>query len=105
MFRFVCRAHWKVGPGYNVISRVLVGNVDWVITSRVWHSDLHMLAEFTSQKSATLYMYIIKAVHHKLPVAVHKRLYDKKYSGVLCLLCSEMELSNYVFTCARDVDI
>ncbi|KAG9290069.1 hypothetical protein G9A89_010375 [Geosiphon pyriformis] len=64
-----------------------------------------MLAEFTSQKSATLRMYIMKAVHHKLSVVVCKRLYDKKYPGVLCLLCREMELLDHVFTCVRNSNI
>ncbi|KAG9302787.1 hypothetical protein G9A89_009564 [Geosiphon pyriformis] len=100
VFRSVCKAHWEASSGYNAISRVLVGNVNWVITSRVWHPNSHMLTKFTSRKSATLYMYIMKAVHHRLPVAVCKRLYNKKYSGVLCLLCSEVELPDHVFTCA-----
>ncbi|KAG9305285.1 hypothetical protein G9A89_007780 [Geosiphon pyriformis] len=105
VFRSVCRACWEAGPGHSIISRVLVGDVNWVSTSRVWHPNLHMLTGFTSRKSAALHAYIMKAVHHRLPIAVHKRLYDKKYLGVLCLLCSEVELPDYAFSCAQDVDI
>ncbi|KAG9284521.1 hypothetical protein G9A89_014125 [Geosiphon pyriformis] len=105
VFRSVSRAHWKAGPDHNVISRVSVSNVDWVTTSRVWHSDSYILVGFTSQRLATLHMYMMKAVHYRLPIAVCKRLYDKKYPGVLCLLCGEVELLDHVFTCAQNADI
>ncbi|KAG9289480.1 hypothetical protein G9A89_008041 [Geosiphon pyriformis] len=98
VFRSVCRACWKVGFSHNVISRMLVGNVNW-------YPNSHMLTGFTSQKLATLCMYMIKAVHYRLFVAVHKKLYNKEYSGVLCLLCDKMELPDHVFTCVWDVDI
>ncbi|KAG9299625.1 hypothetical protein G9A89_020796 [Geosiphon pyriformis] len=45
----------------------------------------------------------MKAVHFKLPVAVQKRLYNKDYSGVSCLFCGDVELSNHSFTCVKDV--
>ncbi|KAG9301093.1 hypothetical protein G9A89_012476 [Geosiphon pyriformis] len=64
-----------------------------------------MLAGSTSWKSSVLQSYLMKAVHHHLPVAVRKRLYNKNYSGVLCLLCREMELPNHVFSCAMDADV
>ncbi|KAG9295519.1 hypothetical protein G9A89_013548, partial [Geosiphon pyriformis] len=44
----------------------------------------------------------VSVVHKQLPMAVKKRLYDKNYSGVLCLLCSEMELPDHVFTYSGD---
>ncbi|KAG9302342.1 hypothetical protein G9A89_008834 [Geosiphon pyriformis] len=97
VFRSVCRAHWEVSPGCNMISGVSVSNVDWVFTSKVWHPNSYMLVGFTSWKLATLHMYIIKAVHHRLSVAVHKKLYDKKYFGVLYLLCDKIELLDHDF--------
>ncbi|KAG9295800.1 hypothetical protein G9A89_009029 [Geosiphon pyriformis] len=57
--------------------------------SRCFHLDLHMAAGFTSRVSANVRTYFIKALHHQLPVAVHKRLYNRFYSSVLCLYCSE----------------
>ncbi|KAG9285685.1 hypothetical protein G9A89_002252 [Geosiphon pyriformis] len=47
----------------------------------------------------------MKAVHRHLPVAVRKRLYDKGYSGVLCLLCDEVKFFDHAFTCSWDVII
>ncbi|KAG9301790.1 hypothetical protein G9A89_003337 [Geosiphon pyriformis] len=75
MFRSVCWARWKAGPDHNST------------TSKVWHPDLHMLTESTSQKTSVLQLYLMKA-----------RLYDKSYLGVLCLLCKEVELSDHVFS-------
>ncbi|KAG9294853.1 hypothetical protein G9A89_008545 [Geosiphon pyriformis] len=81
VFRSVCRVYWEVGPGCSVISGVLVGNVNWVSTSSVWHLDSHMLTGFTSRKSATLHMYIMKAVHYRLPdVDIWKKVLSKAFA-------------------------
>ncbi|KAG9297312.1 hypothetical protein G9A89_002001 [Geosiphon pyriformis] len=84
---------------------MLTETVDWKATIRVWHPDLHMLAGFTSWRSSCLCTYLIKTVHHQMPVAVRKWLYNKCYFGVLCLLCHEVELSDYVFMCSCDMEI
>ncbi|KAG9300595.1 hypothetical protein G9A89_005195 [Geosiphon pyriformis] len=47
----------------------------------------------------------MKAVHRRLPVAVRKRLYNKYYPGVLCLLCSSVKFSDHSFTCAHESGI
>ncbi|KAG9302017.1 hypothetical protein G9A89_021061 [Geosiphon pyriformis] len=81
LYWLICHAHWKAGPGFDRA------------TATIWHLDLHMLFGFTSRKSANLCTYLMKAVYRK-------RLYNKSYSEVLCLLCGEVELSDYVFTCS-----
>ncbi|KAG9291575.1 hypothetical protein G9A89_021994 [Geosiphon pyriformis] len=102
---FVRDIFWSAGFGYGVVSDELVGSVDWIFTAKVWHTNSHMFAEFTSQSSLNLHTYLIKAVHRHLPVAVWKRLYDKRYPGVLCLLCGEVEFLDHVFTCAQNVAV
>ncbi|KAG9298080.1 hypothetical protein G9A89_018163 [Geosiphon pyriformis] len=42
-----------------------------------------MAAGFTSKRTAGLHMYFMKALHCRLPVAIHKRLYDRSYLSVL----------------------
>ncbi|KAG9306308.1 hypothetical protein G9A89_018191 [Geosiphon pyriformis] len=49
--------------------------------------------------------YLMKAVHHQLPVVVRKKLYNKSYLGVLCLLCREVELPNHVFSCVMNAGV
>ncbi|KAG9305027.1 hypothetical protein G9A89_007430 [Geosiphon pyriformis] len=105
IFRFVCHACWEAGPGCNVVSDVMIGCVDWVATARVWHLDSYMLAGFTSCKSSTLCSYMMKAVHRRLPVAVRKRLYNRCYPGVLCLLCDDVEFSDHAFICVCESNI
>ncbi|KAG9291359.1 hypothetical protein G9A89_003463 [Geosiphon pyriformis] len=61
-----------------------------------------MLSGFMSRHSADLHSYFMKAVYDRLSVAVRKRLYDKKYPGVLCLYCREVEFSDHVFTCNKE---
>ncbi|KAG9297267.1 hypothetical protein G9A89_009949 [Geosiphon pyriformis] len=53
----------------------------------------------TSRPLANAYTYFIKTLHHWLPVAVRKRLYNKCYPSVLCLYCGNMESSDHVFFC------
>ncbi|KAG9294264.1 hypothetical protein G9A89_021623 [Geosiphon pyriformis] len=38
-------------------------------------------------------------------VAVQKKLYDRNYLGVLCLLCGRVEFSDHAFMCFRNVVI
>ncbi|KAG9291853.1 hypothetical protein G9A89_012138 [Geosiphon pyriformis] len=92
-------------PGVGVISVDLVGCVDWISTMKVWHLNFYMLAKFTGQKTLNLCLYLMKAVHRCLLIAVQKKLYNKGYPGVLCLLCGEVEFSDHVFTCLWDVVI
>ncbi|KAG9304265.1 hypothetical protein G9A89_019827 [Geosiphon pyriformis] len=105
LYKSVCCAWWETGPGRDVIFDVLIEAVDWDVTVRVWHPDSHMFIGFTSQRSSCLCMYLMKAVHQWLSVAVRKCLYDKLYPGVLCLLCHKMELLDHVFTCSYNVEV
>ncbi|KAG9303890.1 hypothetical protein G9A89_005800 [Geosiphon pyriformis] len=73
----------EAGAGRDVILSVLIGNVDWEAISKVWDSDLHMLAGSTSRKSSVLHLYLMKA----------------------CLLCGKVKLSDHAFLCALDVGI
>ncbi|KAG9284150.1 hypothetical protein G9A89_022924, partial [Geosiphon pyriformis] len=77
----------------------LISEIDWSHSSLVWHLDLHMAAGFTSRVSANACTYFIKTLHHRLPVAVCKCLYNRFYPSVLCLYCSEVEVSDHVFSC------
>ncbi|KAG9293949.1 hypothetical protein G9A89_019287 [Geosiphon pyriformis] len=101
----ICHARWEVGSGSGVLVGSLSSEVDWPRSSLVWHPDLHMAAGFTSRYSSSVRTYFIKSLYHRLPVAVRKRLYDKRYPSVLCLYCGEMEVSDYVFSCKVDKSV
>ncbi|KAG9292115.1 hypothetical protein G9A89_005259 [Geosiphon pyriformis] len=44
----------------------------------------------------------MKSLYHWLPVAVHKHLYDRCYSSVVCLFCGDVEFLDHVFICFFD---
>ncbi|KAG9299723.1 hypothetical protein G9A89_013083 [Geosiphon pyriformis] len=94
IFRSINHAHWKVGPGFNVIDNSLLGDVNWFCTASV----------FISNSITSLHSYFLKALHHHLPVAVRKHLYSKVYPSVLCLHCGEMESFDHFFVCTFDSD-
>ncbi|KAG9302473.1 hypothetical protein G9A89_006437 [Geosiphon pyriformis] len=48
---------------------------------------------------------MMKAVHKRLLVVVRKRLYNRCYPGVLCLLCGGVEFSDHAFTCVHESNI
>ncbi|KAG9305317.1 hypothetical protein G9A89_007812 [Geosiphon pyriformis] len=98
IYRSICRAQWEVGSSSGVLVGSLSSEVDWPHLSLVWHPDLHMAAGFTSRYSSSVHTYFMKSLHHRLPVAVQKRLYDKHYPSVLCLYCGEVEVSDHVFS-------
>ncbi|KAG9300521.1 hypothetical protein G9A89_002399 [Geosiphon pyriformis] len=105
IFQSIRCARWEAGPGCDVVPDAMVGCIDWVVTAKVWHPDSHMLVGFTSRASSLLRIYVMKAVHRRLLVAIRKRLYDKCYPSVLCLLCGEVEFSDHVFTCVHESGI
>ncbi|KAG9303845.1 hypothetical protein G9A89_018742 [Geosiphon pyriformis] len=90
----------STGLGVSVLTSLLLHCIDWKCTASVWHLDFHMLTGFTSRRLAALCTYLIKTVHDKLSVAVHKRLYDIGYPSVLCLMCDDIKFSNHAFTCS-----
>ncbi|KAG9294198.1 hypothetical protein G9A89_021557 [Geosiphon pyriformis] len=104
VFQSINCAHWKVGSGSKVVADNLYGNIDWSRSSLVWHPDFHMATGFTSIQMAGFRTYFMKALHHRLPVAVQKRLYNRGYSSVVCLFCDEIEVSDHVFSCSSDAD-
>ncbi|KAG9286016.1 hypothetical protein G9A89_022692 [Geosiphon pyriformis] len=53
-------------------------------------------------RMAGCHTYFIKALHYQLPVAVRKRLYDRRYPSVVCLFCGNVETSDHVFLCPQD---
>ncbi|KAG9287439.1 hypothetical protein G9A89_023811 [Geosiphon pyriformis] len=90
--RFVCdvfcsvhHVHWEVGSGFWVVTDGLCANVNWSKSSLVWHPNSYLAVGSTS-----------------LPVAVHKRLYDRRYSSVVYLYCGDVEISDHVFFCSHD---
>ncbi|KAG9286053.1 hypothetical protein G9A89_022730 [Geosiphon pyriformis] len=91
--------HIEVGPSSNVVNKNLVGNMNWIHTALIWHSNSHIMTGFTCKSMANLHSYFLKALHHYLPVAVQKCLYNRAYPSVLCLYCKEVESSDHLFVC------
>ncbi|KAG9303977.1 hypothetical protein G9A89_005887 [Geosiphon pyriformis] len=102
VFHSIHHAYWEVGSGSWVLVNSLRVNVDWVRLCSVWHPDSHLAAGFTSAHTAGYRTYFMKALYHRLPVAVRKHLYDKGYPSVMCLFCGDVEISDHVFSCPFD---
>ncbi|KAG9293046.1 hypothetical protein G9A89_016408 [Geosiphon pyriformis] len=102
VFHSIYYAHWEVGSGSRVLVDSLRIDVDWFRSCSVWHPDSYLAAGFTSVHTAGSQTYFMKALHYHLPVAVQKWLYNKEYPSVMCLFCSDVEISNYVFSCPFD---
>ncbi|KAG9300292.1 hypothetical protein G9A89_011365 [Geosiphon pyriformis] len=103
IFRSIHRVRWEVGSSFRVLVDSLQGDVDWTRSVLVWHPDFHMAAGFTSLCTAGFRTYFMKALHHRLPVAMCKHLYDRLYSSIVCLFCGNVKISDHVFSCSFDV--
>ncbi|KAG9297115.1 hypothetical protein G9A89_019396 [Geosiphon pyriformis] len=101
----VCYAHWKASPGYDIVLSVMIKEINWAATLKIWHPDSHMLSGFISKNLANMCTYLIKAIYRWLLVAVRKKLYDVNYSGVLYLLCGEVEVSDHIFVCSSNAGL
>ncbi|KAG9304136.1 hypothetical protein G9A89_019698 [Geosiphon pyriformis] len=102
VFRSIHYVHWEVGSGFHVVMDSLRANINWPRLSLVWHPDSHLAAGFISVRTAGFCSYFMKGLHHQLLVAVHKRLYNRLYSNVVCLFCKNVEVSDHVFSCLFD---
>ncbi|KAG9289210.1 hypothetical protein G9A89_022520 [Geosiphon pyriformis] len=102
VFRSIYHVCWEIGSGFWILVDSLCADVDWSRSSSVWHLDFYLTAGFISTQIAGLRTYFIKALHYYLPVAVCKPLYNRSYSSVICLFCSDVKISNHVFFCPFD---
>ncbi|KAG9294477.1 hypothetical protein G9A89_001982 [Geosiphon pyriformis] len=92
VFRSIHRACWEVGSSFQIVPAGLHADIDWLRSFLVWHLNSHLALGFIS-------MYFIKALHHWLPVAVWKRLYNRSYPNVVCLFCGDVEILDHIFSC------
>ncbi|KAG9286810.1 hypothetical protein G9A89_012360 [Geosiphon pyriformis] len=76
-------------------SRHFVRDIFWLLL--VWHPDSHMAADFTNKQTAGFQTYFMKALHHRLSVAV-------LIPSVTCLFCGDVEVSDHVFSCSFDAN-
>ncbi|KAG9303702.1 hypothetical protein G9A89_018599 [Geosiphon pyriformis] len=95
-------SHIEVGSSFCILTDSLCANVDWSRSSLVWHPNSYLAPGFTSACTASFCSYFIKALYYHLPIAIHKRLYNKHYSSVMCLFCGDVEVSDHVFSCFFD---
>ncbi|KAG9306835.1 hypothetical protein G9A89_005736 [Geosiphon pyriformis] len=86
VFQSVHRAHWKVRVGSRVVDDRLRADINWL--SLLWCN--------------TPILTWHPALYHRLPVAVHKHLYDRRYPSVVCLFCGDVETSDHVFSCSQN---
>ncbi|KAG9288919.1 hypothetical protein G9A89_019541 [Geosiphon pyriformis] len=82
VFRSVYRARWEIGVGSRVVDDSLRADINWSKSSMVWHPNSHLASSFISMCMAGCCTYFMKALHHRLPIAVCKHLYDRRYSSV-----------------------
>ncbi|KAG9287615.1 hypothetical protein G9A89_019676 [Geosiphon pyriformis] len=75
IYRSICRTHWEVGSGFEILVGCLFSEVDWLHSSLVWHPDLHMATGFTSKSSANVRTYFIKALHYWLPIEMSDHVF------------------------------
>ncbi|KAG9307300.1 hypothetical protein G9A89_017128 [Geosiphon pyriformis] len=103
VFCLVHYARWEVESGSWVVADGLCADINWSKSSLVWHPNSHLAAGFTSVRTAGFQTYFMKAFHRRLPVAVHKHLYNRGYPSVMCLYCGDVEISDHVFSCSHDI--
>ncbi|KAG9307796.1 hypothetical protein G9A89_023361 [Geosiphon pyriformis] len=103
VFQSVNCAHWEIGVGSCIVAASLHADINWFKSFLVWHTNSHLVSGFTSMRTASCRTYFMKALHFWLPVAVRKRLYDRRYSSVVCLFCGNVEISDHVFSCPHDI--
>ncbi|KAG9305500.1 hypothetical protein G9A89_006470 [Geosiphon pyriformis] len=92
------------GAAISVVIDSLHADIDWFRSSLVWHPDSHMAAGFISKQTAGFQTYFMKALHFQLSVVMHKQLYNKSYSSVVCLFYGDIEVLNHAFSCLFDAN-
>ncbi|KAG9291953.1 hypothetical protein G9A89_004891 [Geosiphon pyriformis] len=76
----------KVGFGSKVLVSDLLSDIDWLSFFLVWHSDLHMAADFISKSS--------------------KCFYSRHYPSILCLFCNNVKVLDHLLSfCACNISV
>ncbi|KAG9296081.1 hypothetical protein G9A89_011933 [Geosiphon pyriformis] len=105
IFHCVHHAQWEIGSGFRVLVTSLHDDVNWHRFFFMWHSNMHMAAGSISKCFVSAHIYFMKALYHRLSVAVCKCLYSRSYPSILCLYCGKVKVSNHVFSCGSDTAI
>ncbi|KAG9290028.1 hypothetical protein G9A89_010334 [Geosiphon pyriformis] len=90
VFQSVHRARWEIGVGSHVVDDSLHADINWFKSSMVWHPNSHLASGFISMRMAGCRTYFMKC------------LYDRRYSSVVYLFCSDVETLDHVFSCPQD---
>ncbi|KAG9297025.1 hypothetical protein G9A89_008611 [Geosiphon pyriformis] len=99
LFNAVNFVGWKARCVGVFMDAISYDGFDRARTFSVWHSDGKISSGFTSLTLASLCSYFMKVLHHRLPVAAKKRLYNSKYLSVACIRCGLLEDSDHTFSC------
>ncbi|KAG9287587.1 hypothetical protein G9A89_019648 [Geosiphon pyriformis] len=102
LFNSVYSVGWEARCVGNIISVDLSICFDKARIFCVWHPDGKIRSGYTSTASATLQLYFMKMLHHCLPVAKRKKIYNL---SVACIQCDLVEDFDHVFFCSHDVNV
>ncbi|KAG9297497.1 hypothetical protein G9A89_020899 [Geosiphon pyriformis] len=98
LYYFLCVENKPVSENVHHFVKTLFDSINYV----GWESKcmggvvgIGAFADINMSKS-------FRALHHRLLVAVKKRLYDPMYLSVLCIRCGIIKDSDHVFLCAHD---
>ncbi|KAG9296646.1 hypothetical protein G9A89_002917 [Geosiphon pyriformis] len=105
LFNAVHFVSWEAKCVGSFISAGFCDCFDKAKTFCVWHPDGKIKYGYTSNASVTLQSYLIKVLHHHLPMAKRKKLYNLRYPSIVCIWCGLVEDSNHVFSCVHDANI
>ncbi|KAG9288206.1 hypothetical protein G9A89_020512 [Geosiphon pyriformis] len=78
------------------------GEIDIHKSFNVWHPDSRICSGYTSLSSIFMWSYLMKSLHRHLPVVIRKKLYNPRYSSIICIRCGIVENSDYLFLCSHN---
>ncbi|KAG9287458.1 hypothetical protein G9A89_023830 [Geosiphon pyriformis] len=95
---------WESKYASDIVNGVFSSLIDKHHTFNIWHVNSHVRFGYTGSATATLHSYFIKTLHHWLPMAKRKKLYNLGYSSVLCILYGLLEDSDHSFVFVSDAN-
>jgi hypothetical protein len=79
--------------------QAIITSTDWTATKMAWEEDGKINSGTNTFQDTHTRTFKTKILHHRLPTASRKKLYDPNYPSDTCIHCNQRETTEHVLTC------
>jgi hypothetical protein len=90
---------WQQNHLGKYTDQATIASTDWVATQMAWEEDGKITNGTNTFQGTHTRTFKTKILHHRLPTASRKKLYDPDYPSDTCIHCNQIETTEHILTC------